>query len=336
LSEFKFEVMKVIFLFLFPAVVCAQPAVHLSAKHIEKLQHLSGEKRLTRYLKYFQIDSSRQAKEYLRQYAEQIETEREQKFTSMVSSLSKPETSLPSPGDISALVTSDIPRGNLPQDFASKVPQVCHKSVVSLREIDSHVILNAQKSVSKLMRKYREFANSADMSNAVRQTSMKGRTLTERLVPSFNLNLAGFEPIRANLNIQVGYKITTTFQAGFGVSCVLTQPPEDKDFLSLTSPGYRCFMLYDLKRSLFATSEFERVLQNGYRETSSTDYESKFLLGAGRRMLIHPKLYFVITGLYEITSEYGLVHPARFRIRVGLQLSELATRKSRHTYDPNK
>jgi hypothetical protein len=66
-------------------------------------------------------------------------------------------------------------------------------------------------------------------------------------------------------------------------------------------------------------------------------WKSNYFIGAGKKFLVHPKLYLTTTLLYNLNNDTkNPVHPRRFQVKVGFQLSELATRKKKIYYNPNR
>jgi hypothetical protein len=201
-------------------------------------------------------------------------------------------------------------------------------------------LLAAQKKVSKLLSKYRSFSNSNDLSDAVKHTSMKGKTFFEHLAIGGNFNIVSTKPFSIDFSPQIGYKFTTRFHVGLGMNYRFTCGDSIKhgNYVSPKSISYKSFANYDVIKSFFAYAEFDRgVIHQGSNDSGKKAWKNNYFIGAGRRILVHSKLYFTITALYNLNDEdKNPIHPRRFQMRFGFQLSELATRKERIHYDPNR
>ena len=77
---------------------------------------------------------------------------------------------------------------------------------------------SAQAKMSKLMSKYREFSNSNDLSDAVKHTSMEGKTFFEHLLIGGNFNVLSTDPFSIDFSPMLGYKFTTKFSVGVGMN----------------------------------------------------------------------------------------------------------------------
>ena len=201
-------------------------------------------------------------------------------------------------------------------------------------------LANAQAKMSKLMSKYRELSNGGDLSTAVKHTSMKGKTLFEHLVFGGNFNVVSIEPVSLDLSPQLGHKFTTRFFVGVGMNYRLTFSDSIKKnyYVSPRNTSFRGFSSYDVVKGFFAYGEWEKSGINlKSNDRSANVWKDNVFLGVGRKFLIHPKVYFTVTALYNLNSEdQNPIHPRRFQMRMGFQLSELATRKKRVYYDPNR
>jgi hypothetical protein len=198
----------------------------------------------------------------------------------------------------------------------------------------------AQAKMGKLLSKYREFSNSADLKGAVKQTSMQGKTFFEHLVFGGNFNILSTDPVSVDLSPMLGYKFTTKFFIGVGMVYRHTFSDSIKNswYVSPVNTGYKVFANYDVAKGFFAYTEWERSgIASKLNDKSKKEWKNNYFIGAGKKFLVHPKLYLVTTLLYNLNNEdHNPVHPRRFQVKVGFQLSELATRKKKIYYNPNR
>jgi hypothetical protein len=97
------------------------------------------------------------------------------------------------------------------------------------------------------------------------------------------------------------------------------------------------FASYDLIKSFYAYAEWKKSGVKINSEPAVNRWRDNYFVGVGKRFLIHPKLYLTLTALYNLNNtDNNPVYPRRFQIRAGFQLSELATRKKKVYYDPNR
>jgi hypothetical protein len=205
---------------------------------------------------------------------------------------------------------------------------------------DAKKLQSAQATMSKLMSKYREFSNSNDLSDAVKHTSMKGKTFFEHLLIGGNFNVVSTEPFSIDFSPMVGYKFTTKLAAGIGMNFRYTYVDsiKNKFYVSPANTSYKAFVNYDVIKGFFAYGEWEKSgIKMNSNDKSNKTWKDNYFIGVGKKFLIHPKLYLTTTALYNLNNEdNNPVHPRRFQMRIGFQVSELATRKKRIYYDPNR
>jgi hypothetical protein len=80
----------------------------------------------------------------------------------------------------------------------------------AIKQFQDHALINgAQRQVSNVLSKYREFVNSSDLSSGTEHSSMKGKSLREHLVIGGNFNIISSEPLSFDLSPKLGYKLTT-------------------------------------------------------------------------------------------------------------------------------
>lgn len=197
-----------------------------------------------------------------------------------------------------------------------------------------------QQKASSLLAKYKDYTNSNDLSNGIKQTSLKGKTLWERIVLSGNFNVVSTSPFSIDLSPLVGYKFNTKFFMGLGMNYRYTYKDSIRYswYVSPSNSSFKAFASHDFIKNFYAYMEWEKSsvsIRND--ERMQKKWMNNYFIGIGKRLAIHPKLYMTITALYNLNSDSkNPVHPNRFQIRTGFQLSELATRKKKVYYNPNK
>lgn len=199
----------------------------------------------------------------------------------------------------------------------------------------------AHQKASRLLSKYRAFSNSANLSDAQKHTSMEGKTFFERLVIGGNFNVVSTSPLSLDFSPQLGYKLTSRFFAGIGINYRHTFSDSIKSnwYVSPTNTALKGLVSYDILKSwyAYAESEWSRLKGISNEQNRAKQWQANYFIGVGRRFLIHPKLYMTVTALYNLNNEIqNPLHPHRFQMRIGFQLSELASRKKQINYDPNR
>jgi hypothetical protein len=328
--------MKLIILLLFPTAAIAQlPTIDLSHRHVEKLERLSGEKRLKQYLAYYKSDSARQMKKYLSAFEDSIQLSEPAHVAALPDYIAD-NANLPAPERAEDEILSQVTSSNVADGVKYEASKHSDKiSNLKITEVPDKVLNSARKSVSKIFSKYREFANSEDLTHAVRQTSLEALSFKERIVPSFNFSFRSLEPFVMDLQAALGYKINARLQTGVVIKSTVGATPQRR-MISAEGFGYSVYTNYEISQSIFAYGEFARNSFSPHDEVTTREWGSDVRLGIGKKILIHPKLYFTVAGLYLVTSHESPIHPDRFTIRFGFQFSELANRKLRPYYDPNK
>lgn len=197
----------------------------------------------------------------------------------------------------------------------------------------------AQQQVGRLLSKYREFTNSSDLTSATRRTSIKGKSIRERLVIGGNFNVVSTQPLSIDLSPQLGYRFTTKFFVGLGINyrCTFGDSIRYSHYVSSSNTSLSGWISYDVIKRFYATAEWERSgITFSSNDRSNKEWRNNYFVGAGKRILVHPKLYLVISARYNINNDkQNPVYVNRFQIRMGFQLSELAGRGQRKQYDPN-
>lgn len=214
---------------------------------------------------------------------------------------------------------------NQVQDFFSDHPEQLKK---------------AQQKLSNALSKYKEFTSSGDSITGIRRTSMQGKSIWEHLLLGGNFSIVSTDPVSIDFSPQLGCKFTSKFALGVGMNYRYTFSDSIKYrcYISATNTSFKAFTQYDIIKGFYGYAEREK---SGIKATSSdksrTLWKDNYFVGLGKKFLVHPKLYVTTTALYNLDNEpNNPVHPRRFEVRVGFQASELATRKRKVYYDPNR
>lgn len=199
----------------------------------------------------------------------------------------------------------------------------------------------ASQKASKLFSKYRVFSNSNNLSDAKKRTSMEGKTFFERLVIGGTFNVISTKPLSLDLSPQLGYKFTSRFFAGVGMNYRITFSDSIKYnwYVSPKNAAFKVFANYDIVKSWYSYLEGEITGAGGnsLEQKEKSKWNANYFIGVGRRFLIHPKLYMTVTALYNLNNQIqNHIYPQKFQVRVGFQTSDLAFRKKKVNYDPNR
>lgn len=203
---------------------------------------------------------------------------------------------------------------------------------------NSHLLKNAQDRMQVLMKKYSVVPNSNDLSTAIKQTSLKGRTFKERLVLGGNFNVVSMTPFSVDASPMIGYRWNTKFYTGIGLNYRLTfnDSLKYKSYISPSNTSIRVFGNYDLIKNFFAYAETEFAgLKAKSAENSKNEWRVNYFVGLGKKFLIHPKIFMTITCLYNVNGDLSnSSYPSRFQYRIGFTTSDLAFRKKKIYYNP--
>lgn len=193
------------------------------------------------------------------------------------------------------------------------------------------ILEDVQKKMSLLMKKYSTVANSNDLSTAIKRTSLRGRTFSERLVIATNFQLLSIDPFSIDLAPQIGYRFNSLFSLGVGG----TYRKTFNDSIPTLSPevfGYKAFLSYDILNSFFAYGEYAQnspgvTVQEGITKRI---WKPAALLGVGRRFSLHKNVDMTVVALYNFLHSPGdPVYPRPFMVRFGFQLSDVALLKKK-------
>jgi hypothetical protein len=191
------------------------------------------------------------------------------------------------------------------------------------------IMNGVQKKMNSLMRKYSTVPNSSDLSTATKRSSLKGKSLTERLVVAANFQMISPKPLSLDLSPMLGYKINRFFAMGIGGLYRKTFT----DSIPNLSPqiiGYKAFISHDVARNFFGYAEFGRNSPGLKTEEGRTFriWKNAFIAGVGKKMLIHKNIEMtMLVGYNFFRQANDPVYPRPLVVRAGFQLSELALLK---------
>jgi hypothetical protein len=203
---------------------------------------------------------------------------------------------------------------------------------MAMQYIGDHpeVMKPVQRTMDLLMKKYSTVPNSSDLSTAIRRTSLRGKSFREHLLVGFNFQILSIKPPSVDFNGMAGYKFNTKFAVGVGGTYRVTLRDSVRS-LARQVFGYKLFANYDVVRNFFGYTEFDRNAITRYpAEDGKTEYlwKNSWLIGAGRKFLVRPKVYMTATLLYDVFHKPGdPIYPRPLMLRIGFQLSELALLK---------
>jgi hypothetical protein len=225
------------------------------------------------------------------------------------------------------------------KDPKGAIEELKNKSILGTEDLfagQSSQLQAARTKVSGLMSKYREFTDSNDLTGAVKRTSLTGRTFKERIVFGGNFNVVSTDPISIDIAPIFGYRVNTGFVVGVGLNYRHTfgDSLKYKLYISPVIYSVRGFTNYNVYKNFFVTAEYERAgLKLKRSENQSIRWTNNYLIGVGRKFLIHPKVYLVMTALYNLKGEGAdPSYPRHFQLRIGLQNTDLALRRKRIYY----
>jgi hypothetical protein len=202
--------------------------------------------------------------------------------------------------------------------------KVMEKAINYLGEHGNELV-TVQNKLNRLLRKYQQFSNSEDLSTAVKHTSLKGRTFFEHLLVGGNFNVISIRPVAIDLSPMIGYKFNRRVSTGIGANyrCTFADSIRNQRYISPGNRGLKVFLNYDLYRGLFAYAELERSgLSIKKIENAGKRCSNNYFIGVGKKILIHPKIYFTTVFTYNLNnSENNPFYPRRFQVKLGFQLS---------------
>jgi hypothetical protein len=201
-------------------------------------------------------------------------------------------------------------------------------------------LTGAKEKVARLSWRYKSFTASNDEIDGVKQRSLKGFPLLERIFVANDLNFSSLSPFIMSFAPQLGFKLNRNWVTGFTTTYRL-QISDSVDTSSsplLSNAGIGLFTSLVAWKSFFLHAEWNRLRQGQNDPVEANNRVRDYgFVGIGKKMLVHPKILLVTKALYSLGSGHNKrLDLSRVQLRVGIQLSELAIRKSKPTFDPNR
>ncbi|MBL7847074.1 MAG: hypothetical protein JNL40_06370 [Cyclobacteriaceae bacterium] len=200
------------------------------------------------------------------------------------------------------------------------------------------VLETVVQKLGHLFSKYSSFSNSADLSDATSRSSLQGKSFYERITLGGNVNVISTDPFCMDFSPQLGFRITSRFVVGLGVNYRISfgDSIQYKGWsVSTTNRAIHAFASYAFLTSWYGYSEVQ--LSAASFSESEAKWKGNYFVGLGKKFLVHPKMYMTLTLLYNLNPDnQNQIYPQRFQLRLGFQTSDLAFRKKRMNFDPNR
>jgi hypothetical protein len=109
-------------------------------------------------------------------------------------------------------------------------------------------------------------------------------------------------------------------------------------YIAPSTTSFDLFASYIFMKGFYAYGEWKRAgLPTQSTEGPTRKWADNYFIGVGKRFLVAPKLYMTLTAMYNLNGEdKNPLYARRLQVRMGFQLSELALRKKKIEYDPNR
>jgi hypothetical protein len=237
---------------------------------------------------------------------------------------------------------------NAGADPATRIQAIKSEGVVSSNRVlkmsendrlSQTLISESRLCLRKSLLKFDKFSGDFVNQKTVKTNSLKSKEFKERLHIAFNVVPVSFRPFACELAPQLGYKLTRSllFGCGLNYKIALKDTITGRAFVSPAQLSYRTFSSVNLFRSVFASGELRfSNSMDGIETASRKNWSRDLFAGVGKRFLIHPKFYFTTIILYRLNAEDQANPSGRFQMRAGLEFSELALRRTKPLYHPNR
>ncbi len=200
------------------------------------------------------------------------------------------------------------------------------------------LLASVSREVGHLLSKYSSFSSATDLTDARRRTSLEGKTFFERVSLGGNVNVISTDPFCIDFSPQLGYRITSLLVVGLGMNYRISFGDSIQYSnwpVSTRNTAINGFASYEFLASWYGYAEAQ------FSRTSALESDSKwngnYFVGLGKKFLVHPKLFMTLTLLYNLNPDtQNQIYPQRFQLRLGFQTSDLAFRKKRMNFDPNR
>lgn len=192
------------------------------------------------------------------------------------------------------------------------------------------LVKGVQKKMNRLMKKYSMVPNSNDLSTAIKRSSLKGKSIRQRLVIGGNFQVLSWSPFTLDFSPSLGYKFNRNFVVGIGGNYRQTFSTDTFPNIAPNVLGWKAFVSHDIARNFFVYGEFDRN-SPGLKiidDNSVRVWRSAAFAGVGRKIVIHSKIEMTVIAMYNFMHKSNdPIYPRPFVVRIGFQTSELALRK---------
>ncbi|MDQ3395438.1 MAG: hypothetical protein M3512_15190 [Bacteroidota bacterium] len=171
-----------------------------------------------------------------------------------------------------------IAKDELKQKLASQGKQFVMEHIEQIQQIQEHV--------GTVKQKYSSIANSDDMENAVKRTSLEGEPAWKRIVLGGNINITKTNPLNIDFSPVIGYRFNKLFEAGVTAAYRTSFKANKKGVSQLNEEvfGFSVFASHMVFKSFFAYLEGERMRKEGtVFEIGSIKWNQTLLIGIGKK-----------------------------------------------------
>jgi hypothetical protein len=182
-----------------------------------------------------------------------------------------------------------------PEGMKDEAKEKAIEEGVKLAQDYQNKISNAQKSLSKLKRKYSYVQSINDLSNAKKINSLADESFGQRLFFGSQFQVLRREPTGIDLSLFLGYKLNKRLHTGVSVNYRISVQVDSLN-IKISDPadvyGASAFTDYVFFRSFFIRGEFESKNTRVFNEDdiSSRKWVEGLFIGIGYEFKIYKKL----------------------------------------------
>jgi hypothetical protein len=256
----------------------------------------------------------------------------EQQLTELagVSEITSQQKELEQLKDLPESYTKEMESLQDPQKLREEMIKKAKLNATSFVMKHSPELSEAQKSLTKLKRKYLSVPNANDLSTATKRNSLKGKPIKERLYLTGNFQILSSDPFSLDGMLSLGYRFNKKFILGtngmyrqtFGhyeVNIPYQQASENV-------AGYGIFTRYEVKKGFFSYAEAERMnveIKDKAADTSYRIWTTGIHAGIGRTFSFTKLLKTQVLFLYNFTHKQNQeLYRQKFIVKFGVQLNE--------------
>ena len=191
------------------------------------------------------------------------------------------------------------------------------------QNISPEEFTKSQLSLKAAKEKYAVVPDLSKEEEGVKQKSLEGTPLKERIFLNGNITIQSTDPVILDSNVQLGYRWNQSFSTGMGL--MLREQLNNRDSTSLTGDahGFSLFANYDILKGFFLYSEYQLVQNKSLfqESTASTSWQYAALAGIGRRFNITRKVSLSVSLLYDFNYKNNTLNQRPLTPRIGYQVS---------------